>query len=268
MRRWLVALSITAAGCEASNARAPAVAPASVASSPHAVSPPPVAPATPPVASSSSPDPTPVASSSPPPVASPPIADELASAPAWIYRDLQAGALRPNQVLTTYTLRRLGTQAVLTELTQSAVAPIKGPTGPFGPGETRTFVGSVESDGAKVRLKLQHGTEQLDLSCRAGSVSAASATAVRVRTPGIGSCGGDRGQWSPRAVTSVAALRCGPLPKGSDPDRTDEYVFAASPGVEFLFVNDDCVIQGGGYRLVASDASIAPTRPPVASTPR
>ena len=36
---------------------------------------------------------------------------------------------------------------------------------------------------------------------------------------------------------------------------SDEIAFALSPGIEHLFVNDDC-LQGGGYRQVAKDRAI------------
>ena len=37
-----------------------------------------------------------------------------------------------------------------------------------------------------------------------------------------------------------------------------ELAFAPSPGIEWLFVNDDC-LQGGGWRLVPADRSIQMT---------
>lgn len=258
MRRSLAAVSILVAGCDARHRPAPpAVSPAPASARQSASIAPPEA--------STAPEPTGSAPARPvdrPPAgAEPGVAAELAAAPAWIYRHLEAGAVRADQRLTTYTLRRLGTQALWTEQTQSAPASLRGGVvGAWSPISTKTFVGSVELERTGLRLKLQHGTERVELSCHAGSISVAGATAVRARTPGKGACEGDRGRWQPAGLTKVDALRCGPLPKGSDPDRTDEHVFTPSPGTEFLFVNDDCVIQGGGYRSVAADGSVAPVR--------
>jgi len=36
--------------------------------------------------------------------------------------------------------------------------------------------------------------------------------------------------------------------------------FAPAPGVEWLYVNDDCVMQGGGFRWIAKDGAIASER--------
>jgi len=36
--------------------------------------------------------------------------------------------------------------------------------------------------------------------------------------------------------------------------------FADAPGVEYVHVNDDCDQQGGGYRAIAADGSVAPVR--------
>jgi len=38
-----------------------------------------------------------------------------------------------------------------------------------------------------------------------------------------------------------------------------DLLFATPPGVEWAYVNDDCVMQGGDYRAVPADGSILPT---------
>jgi hypothetical protein len=65
----------------------------------------------------------------------------------------------------------------------------------------------------------------------------------------------------PARTGKVEALRCG-VSETDDPtaDRMEEMAFTAEPGVEFLAINDDCIMQGGGCRRIARDGSVANVR--------
>jgi hypothetical protein len=61
--------------------------------------------------------------------------------------------------------------------------------------------------------------------------------------------------WRPRATQTIDVLRC----EASDRTLNDHGQFGSTtlqlaplPGVESVFVNDDCVLQGGGYRRMSS----------------
>lgn len=209
MRSSLAAVLLVSARCDAPHRPAQVGAPPAQASAPPSAS------------ASSSPaasGPAPADAAAATPVAalpaSPSVPAELAAAPAWICRDLQADAVRAEQSLTTHTLQRVGGHAIWTETRQSAPASLRGGVGGAGRTlSTKTLVGTVEPERAGMRLRLHDGSAHRDVSCRAGAVAVAGATAVRARTPGRGACEGDRGRWQPAALTRVDALRCGPLEK-------------------------------------------------------
>lgn len=191
---------------------------------------------------------------------------ELTSAPALIYRELNTGALPGRTTLVTHRLQRAANQALLTVETRSsenngATLPVS--IEPLGPPTVRRFAGTWTSTGAVTTFELSDGTESRKLVCEQGRVQVAAATAVRKRE-GRGGCEGDRGQWTPRATKRVEALRCGinhdPPDPAYRPDRFEEQAFVPAPGVEFLFVNDDCVMQGGGYRFIPADGSVYAVR--------
>lgn len=90
-------------------------------------------------------------------------------------------------------------------------------------------------------------------SCHDATLDVAVAKAVRVRKDPDLECG-DTGAFSPATTEKVQVLLC------TDEDEV-RYAFAEGPGVEWLYVNDDCVMQGGGFRRIADDLSIAAPRP-------
>lgn len=126
------------------------------------------------------------------------------------------------------------------------------------------LLGDRWTTGKTTRFTLEEGGEKIVLECAMGPVQVAAATAVRARSR-QSECG-DRGKWQPLATKRVEALRCGiddsPIEPMFPPDRREEMAFTAAPGIEFLFVNDDCVIQGGGYRFVPGGGGVGPIRPP------
>ena len=134
----------------------------------------------------------------------------------------------------------------------------------WSPRSTKVYLGTVEVRGEAISITLSRGGEMLELSCEMGTIAAAAATAVRrphPRAPGGDECYGDRGRWVPARAEKVQALRCG-VSEADDPtaDRMEKMAFTAEPGVEFLAINDDCIMQGGGYRRIARDGSVANVR--------
>ncbi|HEU0037426.1 MAG TPA: hypothetical protein VFQ53_42740 [Kofleriaceae bacterium] len=203
-----------------------------------------------------------------------PDAPTVASAPAWIYRELQTGAIVGRHTLTTYTLRQDGKQAALdveTRTTSKGQRPA-GSKDPFmyeslvdwSAPTTKHYAGTVETAGAKLVFHLADGADPLELPCTKARRAVATPTAVRrphPRKPDQDGCSGERGMWVPAAMTKLDVLSCDPIPKDEqDGDRVERYAFAPAPGVEFLYVNDDCVMQGGGYRAIAADGSVGKIR--------
>lgn len=184
----------------------------------------------------------------PPPAAVVPT--ELTAAPAWIARQFQTGLIVREHTHTTHTLRRHGLQAMLTIETRSSTGMTMHPT-PWVTQPVRTFVGTAEDKAKVVTLSLTNVADPSDtlaMRCKRTTIAAARPTAVRGPSPGADECG-DEGRWSPATTRRVTVLRCD---LGDD---SAELAFAPSPGIEWLFVNDDC-LQGGGWRQAPADRSI------------
>lgn len=197
----------------------------------------------------------------PPPV----IPTELAGAPKLVYRSLDTGAIAAQSTLVTRTLQRFEDKGLLTVERQISKSSTFEPVvGPFEAPTIRRYLGTAVTTGKTTRFTLEEGGEKIVLECAMGPVQVAAATAVRARSR-QSECG-DRGKWQPLATKRVEALRCGiddsPIEPMFPPDRREEMAFTAAPGIEFLFVNDDCVIQGGGYRFVPGGGGVGPIRPP------
>jgi hypothetical protein len=199
----------------------------------------------------------------PPPV----IPEALSNAPRLVYRSFDTGVLNARSTLVTRTLQRFEDQALLTELTQTSNSSTFKPViGPFDAPKIRRYLGTATTTGKVTTFTLTDGDTKLKLDCAMGDVKVAAATAVRASS-GKGGCNGDRGHWVPAATKRVQALRCGidetpPDPEYPPPDRFEEMAFTAPPGIEFLFVNDDCVMQGGGYRFVPANGEVGAIRTP------
>jgi hypothetical protein len=192
-----------------------------------------------------------------------PIAPALLAAPAWIGRELRTGLIAPQSTLATWTLQRDGNQAVLTVDRQTA-SGMDSTIGPWSAKQTRRYVGTFETSRQRLRFTLADGAERLELVCSRSVAIAAGAAAVR--KPGRHRAGteecGDRGGWSPARTRQVHVLRCrqpDDEPEDRDTDRVDLRL-AAAPGIEYLYVNDDCIMQGGGWRVLAVDGAVAPVR--------
>ncbi|MEO7093377.1 MAG: hypothetical protein ABI175_09010, partial [Polyangiales bacterium] len=175
-------------------------------------------------------------------------------------RSLMTGQIRATSVLTFATLNRIDDRAMLTLEEQSASNHLGNDRiDPWSEkAVTRRFMGSEVTANGVTTFDLFDGTDRFALACKPTKVAVAKATAVRKRDPKKESCSGDQGHWVPAQTTKVAALVCG------DPgdEMAPGYTFTApdAPAIEWLYINDDCSMQGGGYRAIAADGSIAPFR--------
>ena len=229
---------------------------------PPVVAPPPH-PTPPPDAAVAPADASPVRVSLPPP---PAIPASLAAAPAWITRRLDGGAMPSPQVLETFTLRREGTSALLTVTVQHATESMR--THEVSPWSavlsTKQYLGTFAEITNTLTLDVAAGAETLHFVCKRAKETVATATAVRRPHPKAPGCTGDQGHWDPAATTPVDVLHC-ELPEGFQEAHgwfVPYLAFAPAPGIEWLFVNDDCSMQGGGWRRIAADGAIAGFRSP------
>ena len=184
----------------------------------------------------------------PPPAAVVP--PELTAAPAWIGRRFSTGLIVREHTHETQTLRRRGLQAMLTIETRSSKGMMAEPL-IWAAQPVKTFLGTAEEKAKVVTLRLTNVTDPTDtitLQCKISIIAAARPTAVRGPSPKADECG-DAGRWSPATTKRVRVLSC------DSGDESAAIAFAPSPGIEWLFVNDDC-LQGGGYRQVKPDRSI------------
>jgi hypothetical protein len=172
-----------------------------------------------------------------------------------IFRQLRVGKA-PVATRTTFELVIDGGRATLVELDEQAdrarsVAEADRQTR-WTVATRRTYRGSVTRLAGAVELALEsEGVQPLPLHCTQRAVDAAPAGAVRVPSPDRppdGRCG-DGGAWTPAAVASVQALVCDAGASDPDGDDDDRLVFGDPPGLEYVFVHDDC-LRGGGLRIL------------------
>jgi hypothetical protein len=175
---------------------------------------------------------------------------ELAAAPPWIFRFHTTGLILQQSRLETWTLRFTGGRATI--LVERKIAE-QGQ--PWADEPQTLYIGTGGEDGFVLTTV---GNAKLDLACKRVKLDVAAPTAVRKPHPRTGKfkepCSGDPGRWVPAKTTKVDVLSC------KLPDIEVPMPFAAAPGVEYLFVNDDCDQQGGDYRAIAADGSVAPVR--------
>jgi hypothetical protein len=185
----------------------------------------------------------------------------LTSASPWVMRQLDVGAVPFPQRATTFTLRRDNGRALLEIATQKAISKDLMNVSGWEPATTRNYLGTVTETAETVTLDLTDGAEPLHLVCKAANEKAAPANAVRKPGPRRGEACGDKGRWVPATTTTVDVLRC---ETGADYKRkygdSAYLAFALTPGIEWTHLNDDCVVQGGGWRLIPADHAIAEFR--------
>ena len=211
----------------------------------------PTPPAPPDAAVATSPD---AAIAAPPVDAAPAVDAELAAAPPSVFRFYSTGLVttKAGPRLETWTLRHVGERATI------LVERMRPNGDAWTLGTTTRYLGTVADDGTSLKLALAAGPNQLALECKREKLAIAAATAVRKPHPRKGRyarpCSGDPGRWVPDKTKSIDVLSC------KHPDYEAPMPFASAPGVEYLFVNDDCDQQGGGYRAIANDGAVAPVR--------
>lgn len=176
----------------------------------------------------------------------------LAAAPAQVFRFHSTGLVpeKTGPRLETWTLRSLDGRGVV-----SVERMTPGDDGGWRPGTQSLYLGTASDDGKTLTLALAAATDQLALTCTREKLDVAAANAVRKPSPKRkrGECG-DPGVWSPAKTKSISVLAC------KDPRYDAPMMFGPAPGIEYLHVNDDCQMQGGGYRQIAADGAIAPVR--------
>jgi hypothetical protein len=194
------------------------------------------------------------------------IPDSLAAAPPWVGRKYMTGAASGTRPHLTYRLQTAGGQALITvEEREGSGFVGKGPMSEptvWNLVSTIQYLGTATTVGTKTLIKVSGPAGTLDWECKTQRIAIAKANAVRGRTPGLGGCEGDTGRWVPGTTTSTSALVCNQFPGEEYAGDWDQLAFTPAPGVEWLFVNDDCVIQGGGWRAVPTDGAIGRVRPP------
>jgi hypothetical protein len=191
--------------------------------------------------------------------------EALVKAPKTVARRFLTGQISHDSTVETFTLQRVGDDALLT--VESVRAENNGDKiGTWVKLSLVQYLGTATTEGDVITIKVSNKPLSQDLTCKKEKIEVAAATAVRGRDPTwAGQECGDPGRWEPPATSKVEVLHCVPTPAPSDsgpdePAATDHLGFAPGPGVEWLYVNDDCVIQGGGWRKVGAKSSIAAVR--------
>lgn len=203
------------------------------------------------------------------------IPPELANAPASVFRRYYTGMITEPAVVT-FTLRRHDRAVLLTVQKQSGEAtPVPG-KGPNSSGVVRSW--TVESTTRYLGTAKDNVLSLIDvdkpstltLTCKNHQAAIARAGAVRKKgVPPKGGCEGEVGRFVPSATTRAELLYCySAEPMSGAPDDGDwngygddmHIALAPAPGVEWLYVNDDCSMQGGGFRWIAKDGAIANAR--------
>jgi hypothetical protein len=120
--------------------------------------------------------------------------------------------------------------------------------------DSQRYVGTATEVGDTLALDLTGDHERVKVTCHRGPVAVAAADAVRGPSArGKEPCTDD-GRFIPAATRTMTALLC------TTEQFPEALAFAPAPGIEYLYVNDDCDFNGGGYRAVAPDGRIARER--------
>ena len=141
--------------------------------------------------------------------------------------------------VTTYTLERTHDDAVLT---------IDG----------KVFRGramDTVQHGLRLELAADDGTSYV-ATCKRTKLAVGRADAVMVPDPEASECNSPT-VWAPRATTKMTVYQCAlPSDDGGDPVIPRVMYLAAGPGIEAVAVNDDCALQGTGFRRIAPDGKL------------
>jgi hypothetical protein len=192
--------------------------------------------------------------------APPPDLDEVADAAPYVFREVSVGLI-VTPTRQTLILRRVGDQASLRMIVESAERPAGVNTvwpEAWTVARTTTFVGQARRDGKRTRFHLTSAVGVvLDLACSGARQAihrrdASFVTEPRVAGRYYAECTG-RGVWRPAATQTVDVLACSASDRQGDIDHFGQFggtavVLALQPGVEAVYINSDCLLQGGGYR--------------------
>ena len=182
-----------------------------------------------------------------------------------MFRQFSTGLTHTTSTLVTYKLERSGDRASLEVTSRSANHGMRDRekiTG-WSDGKTVVYSGTARESGGVLKLDLRAGDQTMVYECTRNEHPVAAADAVRGRSPGADECG-DTGTWFPAATTKLSILGCRepaepetePAPPPETPDEAKwvkelaerealrtQLSFAAPPGLEYLYINDHCVIQ-------------------------
>jgi hypothetical protein len=178
---------------------------------------------------------------------------KLSQIAPWVGRSFSTGQVLKPERLRMNTLAIADGLARLTIEEQERQA--NGPGLPFVQTSLETYEGRIEIVAPVIRLNFETTPKKFTLLCSFVFESVAKATAVRVPDPNYRDECGNEGVWFPRKTKRIQVLHC-----QRDIRLGESYAFAALPGVEDLSVNDDCTMQGGGYRAISEDGSVKPVR--------
>lgn len=191
--------------------------------------------------------------------------EELVKSPKSVARRLQTGANTRDSSLETFTLQRLGERALLTVETMRADTN----DGKIGKWEKQSFIqylGTATTDGDVTTIKFSNRPLTLDWTCKKVKLDVAAATAVLGHDPKFkGKDCGDPGRWQPAASKKVEGFQCTEVPPAdadptAEPDPKTHLAFAPSPGIEWLYIDDECVLKGGGWRRIDKKATVGEVR--------
>ncbi len=189
--------------------------------------------------------------------------EELVKAPKWIGRRFLTGMDTRESTLETFTLQRVGERALLTVEAIRADNKDDGTYDKWNKISLLQYLGTATTEGDVITIKVANRPLSLDWTCKLTKVDVAAATAVRDRDPKFkGKDCGDPGRWQPAATQKVEVLKCSTAYASDDEqppvvDSKDNLAFMAAPGVEWLWITDECVIQGGGWRRVPAKFTLA-----------
>lgn len=177
----------------------------------------------------------------------------------WRFRSLHVGLVQKMSQLTRFTLKLQGDEATMVvqhQFMEGSDADVVG--GEWQTFRTETVRGTVRKDGGSVgalELQLTGSGTAYAFGCRRMRIEVAVAHAVRIPDPAFTDECGNEGTWSPAVKVSREILYC-------ESGEIGPFEMGRGAGLELLWVNDDCIMQGNGVREVADDGAIAPPRAP------
>ncbi|MCX5746875.1 MAG: hypothetical protein NT062_30765 [Proteobacteria bacterium] len=153
----------------------------------------------------------------------------------------------------TYTLQQDAGRAVLTVVTLEETVIGHHRQQDLPQVSLVRYLGTATEKAGVLSIAVANGADKVELECKRTKIPAARADAGRTYHGGARGCGDD-GRWKPSTTKPLAAFLC-----TSDKEVSDQLALSPAPGIEWVFVSDDCLV-GGGWREVPKDGSIANPR--------